>query len=353
MSGTSQHYIPQCHQRWWDKEAPRKRPIVTRVSRTRGIQTLPSKEVAEDDHFYSTKRTDGSWDASVDNSITEYENTVGPMLNAFRSCAAGSVDAAKSAALVSHMCFRNPLPRKFLTDAVTKSIEGFVSKIEKPGFLGEYAGLSGSRPKGHLRSQLVESYQKNRAALKAKGLSQSKFLDMAWKLAKANYDPNKPVLSDSDQSKLSALAGEMPGRARDTHNSAIAEAGAVPPAWAVAFSQFHWTMVDCEGLNLLLPDCVAVSYDSVAGERSFMVSFSEGEEHLNVYFPITPEKMLVGSRQAPQPSVPAEINDVLASCSSDFFIAREATREVKLLLPKIGRVVDGFIDGKISNILDF
>jgi hypothetical protein len=114
--------------------------------------------------------------------------------------------------------------------------------------------------------------------------------------------------------------------------------------------EYQWRIVHSD-TPLILPDCVAVAIN--ASGETFSLILAESDEADAIYVPLSSNRLLVGSRTTAD--VPADLNDVSASCAWDFFVAGDRTSELEGLREKIrsrtGPYVNLTIDDVISEAL--
>lgn len=108
---------------------------------------------------------------------------------------------------------------------------------------------------------------------------------------------------------------------------------------------------------LILPDCVGVGFDK--NGKGLPLMMIDREDLYSIVMPIASDRLLVGMVDETA-KLPGGLNETMASCSWDFYVARDRTDEFEklrgalrsLIAPYIDEIVDGAADGALRDLND-
>ena len=119
--------------------------------------------------------------------------------------------------------------------------------------------------------------------------------------------------------------------ARNAHARALEE-NLVPGVRLQRLQALHWRMQAAQGL--ILPDCLAIASK---GEGAFQsLVYVPDDDVAIVFVPLGPDRVLVGLRDGGSVPSVSTVNEALAACAWDAFVATDQTAELEALVPVIG-----------------
>lgn len=152
----------------------------------------------------------------------------------------------------------------------------------------------------------------------ATGLPREVLHKISFMAMKENFGRFVTNSLPSMQMALSYFASEAPSFMRTSQNKALS-AGLAPDARTAALCKFQWTVQQAPEGGLVLPDCVALGVEDDSQPQPLIMSDLDKLDY--VLMPLTPEKILVGSRTPEENLSLEQFNYDAAACSHDFFIS--------------------------------
>ncbi len=349
MSGSKQHFIPQSLLKGFGVKRG-KSTFVVAYTYDRGIFTPATDGIAAERHFYSELRVQGG-EETLDDRITYYETPLATVLTELRSLGDGEeADSRKAAEFVTHIAVRNDNLRKAVTSAGTALVEGVADHFGDKESARKLLGLDGDEIQGPFAEQLTEAFDQYRPLIAMMGMNEAVFRQWAFSTAKANFDKYHAETRGQLNEALAAMVQSIPGVAADAQRKSLGET--LAPAQRVEhMTAFNWRIVHVAGL--ILPDCVAMAYDPDGLASPLMLASLD--TLASIFVPLSSERLLIGSRTRAVP-LPADINKAFASCSWDFFVARERTPELEVLRDTLrsrtATHLEDLVNGAISDAID-
>lgn len=349
MSGTKQHFIPQSLLKGFGVKRG-KSTFVVAYTHDRGIFTPATDGIAAERHFYSELRVQGG-EETLDDQITYYETPLATVLTELRALGDGEdADSRKAAEFVTHLAIRNDNLRKAVTSAGTAMVEGVADRFVDIASARKLLGLDGDKIQGPFAEQLTEAIDRYRPLIAMMGMDEAVFRQWAFSTVKANFDTYHAATRGLMDEALATIVQSMPGVAADAQRKSLGET--LAPAQRVEhMTAFNWRIVHVSGL--ILPDCVAIAYDPDGLASPFMLASLD--TLASIFVPLSSERLLIGSRTGAVP-LPVEINEAFASCSWDFFVARERTPELEALRETLrsrtATYLEDLVNGAISDAID-
>jgi hypothetical protein len=351
MSGRKQHFIPQSLLKGFGRAGKGAKIQVFVYSHDRGIFPAATDGIAAQREFYSKLAVEGEGD-TLDDKITAYETPLADTLATLRNLDDGAAADKQSASeFVTHLVIRNDHLRKFMSSAGTAMFDGFAEAMSDQDRAKSLLGLAGDKPSDMFAEQMDEAFGKYEPLIRNMlGMTKEQFNDWAFNQSKANFGEFHGEIIGPLQSAFSEATGQVAERTADAHRRSL-DSSLSPEPRVEKMKEYEWRVVHVDA-PLILPDCVAIAFD--AKGDAFPLMFAELDEAETVYVPLSSNRLLIGSKKPTD--VHADLNEVLASCAWDFFVAGDRTPEFEGLRHKIrsrtGKFVNDTIDGIISDALE-
>lgn len=338
MSGRKQHFIPQSLLKGFATTSTGKKAQVV-VYRFGGIDFVAATDgIGAERHFYSELDVGGN-EETLDDKITDHETSISEILDALRSADDRQVvDSRDAAALVTHLVIRNDHFRKIAKQAGGSLFSGFQSAMADRDSAASLLGLDGDKPNDLFRKKMDEVWLEQGATLQAMGLSRDTLTAFAFNFAKQNFAQFHAQMLAPMERAFSDVSGRITEIAADSQIKALGQS-LTPEKWLEKLEPYRWTIQDV-GFDCLLPDCVAICFDTEG--RSFPVGFADDEARECIVMPITSRRVLVGT--ANENRVPETLNFSLARCCWDFFVAAEKSEPMVALGGEIRVHMEAYID---------
>jgi hypothetical protein len=343
MSGSKQHFIPQSLLKSFGIKRG-KSTFVVAYTHDRGIFTPATDGIAAERHFYSELGVDGG-DETLDDRITDHETPLATMLSRFRSLSDGErADPEEAAAFVTHLAARNDHFRKAVTSAGARMVDLVADQFADAASSRAFLGLDGHEPHGMFAEQLKEAFDQYRPLIDMLGMDREAFERWAFENVNSNLATMHDEISGAMSEVVTAMSEAVPDTAADAQRKALKE-DLVPAKRVEALAGLGWRVIHPPE-TLILPDCVAVGFDMNGKGLPLMII--DREDLFSVAMPIASDRLLVGMVDETA-KLPGGLNETMASCSWDFYVARDRTEEFEklrgalrsLIAPHIDEIVDG------------
>lgn len=321
MAGRHQHHIPRFLQRAFGVECSGRPKEIWTFRRGEFAEKGLIKETAVDVDFYSSPSLDGT--PTLDDKITKAESPLARLVRAVRDRAIGSsVTGDEAAEIITRLAPRTSHIRHAMIEGVRQLTVNAGELFTDSQAVEQLMGLD----KDELTDVFLRQFRdaiKDHPELGAITIPVRVLERMALCVAKESL---QSILADGVGQiggLLRALGERLPAMARAGHNRALAEDDEVNVRRDL-LKRLSWSIEAAPGVGALLPDCIAVA--SEGGEDWLPLMFLG--THIEVaVMPLAKDKLLVGKRRPVPVEVPP-INEVMAACSHDFFLA--ATNAVAL-----------------------
>lgn len=325
MAGRKQHYIPQSVLRGFGTPRSGKKVQVVVYDGTRGIFPAATDGVAAERYFYSELDVEGD-EPTLDDRITDHEGQMAEVVQGLREASHVQVGAREAAELVTHLSVRNAHLRASFRSAT----EGLVGQAEAlftdRGRSRAAFGLDEVSPKGIAAEELNKMWAKLGPQAEARGISK----ELIFEMMKVQFESNFSEISGMASQVLGKMKEGLGDAAEAGHLRALNQSLA-PEARIEVLQKLCWTVECAPEQGAVLPDCVVVAETS---EGPAPLMYCKSDDVLGVYMPLSHDRILLGSKGSIG-ALPDMINDVSASCSWDFFVARDRTEALEALVPSI------------------
>jgi len=352
MSGSKQHFIPQSLLKGFGVKRG-KSTFVVAYTHDRGIFTPATDGIAAERHFYSELGVEGG-DETLDDRITEHETPLATMLSKLRSLRDGArVDPGEAAAFVTHLAIRNDHFRKAITSAGARMMDLVADRFGAADSCRALLGIDNDHPQGLFAEQLKEAFDQYRPLIDMLGMDRETFDRWAFGRAKSSFATIHKEISGSISGAVMAISEALPGTAADAQRRALNE-DLVPTKRVEALSALGWRVTH-PSEPLILPDCVAVGFDR--NGKGLPLMMIDREDLYSIVLPIASDRLLVGMVDETA-KLTGDLNETMACCSWDFYVARDRTDEFEklrgalrsLIAPYIDQIVDGAADGALRDL---
>jgi len=345
MSGRKQHYIPQSLLRGFGDKKKKKYQVAVYTTQKPAFVTATDGVAAQ--RFFYSKPSDSADGNSLDDQITRFETYVD---QAFRELRTGplntSIDATLAAKLVTHLVERNAHIRDSFQAAVDRLLTSLDGATSSTSTVKKVFKLEEIEHNKLFADEFDKFYNKNYFKFMSQGITKPIAKKMVSDYSKANSDELANNMMSGMNEMISKLTESIPETIKNAHNKSLEQKDS-PHAREEALAGLNWTVSEPPISELILPDCVAVSYND-AGEAQPLI-FEAAVEHKRVLMPLSRGRVLVGTKASVDWSVPASINNDAASSSLGFFIAGAVEQDFQKLSQSIGSVVQKKIEHSIPN----
>ena len=350
-SGPNQHYIPSFLQRAFGIPGKsKKRMEIWRFGLDEKPERGRIKETGSEDYFYSRQSTDGR--RTLDDTITAIESNLSLVLRDLSSRSPGEpIDAAKAAAIVSHMLGRTAYVRSSFRDALDRLIERAKALfVERPDF-EKIVGLDSDAPTPRFR-EIVASDLARTPEIARLGIPLRLLERIAFAVLKESSTEDFEHRLESVAGMLDHVWSESGELARDGHNKALEQA-VRSNAYEERLRKFEWIVENAPESGAILPDCVVIAFgeDGPADTHVFV----GGEDLHAVVMAVSSKKLLIGCRPGFELADDFDYNLDAARLSHSFFLASRNDTETSGLHAKVGEqfrpALEASIEGALEDLL--
>jgi Protein of unknown function (DUF4238) len=346
MSGSKQHFIPQSLLKGFGIKQGKSTRVIA-YTYDRGIFPTGTMGIGAERHFYSELGVEGEHE-TLDDLITDYEQSFQEILMSLRTISDGhNADTKMAAEFVTHLAVRNDHFRKSVATAGANLMEGMADALSDQETAKAMLGLSGSQPSELFESEVSKLWPQFQPIAKTMGISKVQFHTLAFQTAKANFASFHSEISNPLSEMFGGLVRQLPDVAASSQRRSLAQ-GLSPPLRVEKLSEFSWRVI-CPEEALVLPDCVSVAFDTTGGALPLMLANMESIE--SVLMPLSSDRLLIGTRQR-EFAPPPNLLEAFASCSWDFFVARNYTDLLEMARSLLRSQVITFLDKTVDEVLN-
>lgn len=343
MSGRNQHFIPQSLLRGFGVKRGKKTYVVA-YTYDRGIFAPPTDGIGAEGNFYSELDVEGTTE-TLDDKITDYEQRLPSIFEGLREPSVHS-DAAVPAELVTHLTVRNDHFRKATSMGGAKLFESTSAILSNEDTAKVLMGIAGDKPGEAFTAELKKMREELRHIVSMLGMTEEQFNEWAFQAVKANFSSFHNEIAGPLKQTISNIIEKAPEAAATAQRWSLSE-NPSPPKRVERLAEFRWQTIETAE-PLVLPDCVAVGEDSENGILPLMMADLEKTD--TIYMPLAWNRLLIGSLEdAAEPM--SNLNEVFASCSWDFFVARDRTPEFETLRDRLRTTSGSFMSGTVSEVI--
>lgn len=344
MSGRNQHFIPQSLLRGFGVKRGKKTYVVA-YTFDRGIFAPPTDGIGAEGNFYSELDVEGTIE-TLDDKITDYEQRLPSVFEQLREPSVHA-NATLPAELVTHLTFRNDHFRKATSMGGAKLFEDTGALLNDEHTARALMGIAGNQPDEAFAAELEKMWEELRPIASLLGMTKEQFNEWMFQGIKANFSSFHREIAGPLKQTMGNIVEKAPEAAATAQRRSLSE-NMSPPKRVERLSGFQWKTVETAEA-LILPDCVAVAMDSENGLLPLMLADLEKTE--TIYMPLASNRLLIGSLEdGTEP--PGNLKEVLASCSWDFFVARDRTPELEALRDLLRATSDNFMSRTVGEVIE-
>lgn len=346
MSGRKQHFIPQSLLRGFALSKGKNHYVVA-YTHDRGIFTPGTDGIGAEHNFYSELDVLGVGD-TLDDKITDYEQSFPHILAEFRSLSnGGQADAGKAAEFVTHLVVRNDHFRKAVVSGTGHLVQGIAETFSDEGQAAALLGLNREQPSEMFSDELAKMWAQIGAPFAIMGMTEAQFNAWVFQAVKGQFSDFFAQNVGPLQSAFKAMAEKLPEVAADAQRRTLSN-GLAPGRRVEQISVFSWEVLHPRQA-VALPDCVAVAVDASGSASPLILADVDSVE--TIYMPLSSDRLLVGSRSGTV-ELGDSINEHFAACSWDFFVARDRTPELEHCHTLLRTQVSQFLVGTIEEVIE-
>ncbi|MEC5318737.1 DUF4238 domain-containing protein [Brenneria populi subsp. brevivirga] len=332
MSGKKQHYIPQTLLKGFITSQNGKRGQAWVYKNGNQPYLSSITDIAAKRFFYSDLSQGIS--KTLDDKITDYENRLGPLLYTLRATGNGQfADPFISAEVVAHLSLRGAYLREIFSFGINQFFESTALRLQDHDFIRNAIGVD----KYGETSLFTNELDKQVTAIKDQLPPElpipllKSILHHSMREQFSNfYEQIHPEINH----ELEKLTPVIPSKIAESHSNAL-NLGLAPDKRIANLSTLSWKVYTTQ-INLILPDCVAISIEK-NGTISQPYLLNDVFNIDKIMLPLAQNKILVGqSRNDKTENSFNEFNIHAANCSTIFFISAENTSDLIGLSETIG-----------------
>lgn len=290
-------------------------------------------DIGADESFYSDPP--GNGERTFDDLITTYESErLGRLLHDLKKVPAATELASQEAAeIVAHLAVRSGHFRSTMTEGMKAISHGATALFAQPEVMFHLLGFDVGEPSPRF-TKLIEEFWDEQPQLAETGIPKDVVIRMAFAFGRENLGANWPQLTGLLQDFNDHLTAQAAPMARNSHNKALAE-DFLGGARKAELETLIWELADIPPPGVILPDCAAIAISDTGEALPLMMA--DIKELIGVAVPISSRRLLLGRRPHVRPFDMAAINQQLAACSDEFFVASLDAPEFITLLEHISK----------------
>jgi len=198
-----------------------------------------------------------------------------------------------------------------------------------------------------LAEELEKMWGRVSPKLSHTGISKRDFLEFAFSAIKVNFAELHTTGTPLIRQLMTELLSRTHALVQQSHRGTLLKT-LVPLRRVEKLTDLKWLVLPAPECNLVLADCVVLA--STIYEDYLPMVYVGPEEISCVYFPITHDRILVGSRKSTC-DIPPRLNEFSAAWSWSFFVARYQTPELAALRPRIRERIVAFVNRSVLEAL--
>ncbi|MBO9357667.1 hypothetical protein GG851_27060 [Bordetella petrii] len=343
MSGANQHHLPQMLQRGFQAKGARGHTWVFKIGGSPKLERIDN--VGSDEFFYSGPSTNG--EDTLDDRITTYESErLGALLHKLKKAPATMEPAPQEAAeIVAHLVVRSGHVRTVMTGGMTALGHGAVNLFSRPEVLFRLFGYDKDKPSEQFINVFREIWDEH-PQLEELGIPKTVVTRMLFALGREHFGTNWPQMAESIKNLGDHIEAQAGLVVRNAHNKALAE-DFLGGARKKVLETFAWELADVPPPGAILPDCGVIAITTTGEPLPLMLA--DQDNLAGVVAPISSQRLLLGRKHGENPFDMETMNQQLAACSDEFFIAASNTQEFVTLVNQISRRSRVVIDEALAD----
>lgn len=338
MAGKRQHFIPQFLQEGFASRCEGENCYVWVYRKDQEPFETNIENVGAEGYFY----TDGE-DTEADDLITKAEGQFAKLVDHLRHCSAIGPANSEIAGLLAHLEVRTRHIRQSFLRLGSVVVDRFLQLMQDDDAFFRYLmRIVDEDPR-----LMISAIQKE---LPKYGIAESAAEDL-WQAIRP-YAPDLLAQQKADFSRLGrGLRGVLPKQLQSAAKSAQISAlkrGVSPEPRVSKYAELQYFLVTSSEPLLLGDSIVLVEVDD--GGRRFK-AFAEGCAPIKqVYLPLSAWRLLVGTRDK-EPHIPADLGELIAQTSLEYFVAPQRSDALTTLATRIGETALPLTDEELEHAL--
>ena len=210
--------------------------------------------------------------------------------------------------------------------------------LTTPDGARELLGLDQPEPSSVVKAELEKAWQQLGPVFQSAGVSEADFNAALFGKLRDDFPAMFAEILEPLEATLSTMMTSLPVAAADAQRKSLTT-DLSPPIRVKLLSAFQWRVFD-PGFQLILPDCIAIGYGHEGAAAPLILA--EMETVASIFAPLSSTRLSIGS--AATAAVPSpDLNDDLAGCSWDFFVASHRTDALEQTRAKLRTRVSQFL----------
>lgn len=340
MSGSKQHYIPQCFQRPFKIESNLKEDKVWCYRK--GKSTAFPNNIADnaaEKYFYSEKALGD--EKTLDDLITVYEGRLGHLLKVIRGLdEEDTVCPEVAAEVIAHLSFRSKSIRHLMNNGIIGMVEK-MSNLMNNGL--DVKDFPAAPIQGKILAKIMEGIREHPEASKIT-LQEESLARIAYAYARENSDT---IIEDGKGLLKGFLEAFKKHDIRNFHAKSFK--GMFPEKVFTQLSEMKWSICKAIDGQAILPDCIGI----VSEDGETFTQLVGGTKTAQVVIvPITPYSLLIGTADVMFNLSIDLYNKYAACCSDEFFISSTEDTELQCLQKSIGGVTEKLAEETLEAVVN-
>ncbi|MBA2335250.1 MAG: DUF4238 domain-containing protein [Blastocatellia bacterium] len=357
MAGKRHHIIPRFLQKGFASQIDGETISTWQYRKnTDAPKEISTKDTIVSEHFY------GKGELNADDLITELERTkLSPLIDSIRQ---GKCDFASRtgdiAELIAHLSIRSKLVRKGFEKLSHQFLDGMKDIFDDPTTVD---GMLKAAPASFIEEQFdnvlsdpkyVPQLDGALAILETMGLTKDDLKSLATGMVQHHLQ--NPEMRKEAVDQVTNVLGTVFDLPQNTVSKSIKEghiksliANLAPRPRVEVFESFTWSVKTLD-FSLILGDAPCLFRTEESDE---LLPSCEPKKAVAVYLPISSNQLLVGvlNLRVFEDS-PSNLNDSIARCSYEQFIATVSSRELAYLISSIGANAHLASESEIDSEID-
>jgi hypothetical protein len=338
MAGTRNHYLPVFLQEGFASKITEKQTYLWACRKSKGPYWTTAESTGVEGHFYID-----NGDPAADDTITAYESQILSLVGDLRTIPAGPADHVKIPELIAHLEMRSRNFRKTFSQFSEEIATGICDRFKDRDFALKTVHAYFVKNPGAILDNVkqTDEYRKAPTRIQKAKLREAKKIS-PMKLARACD------WSEVAKKIAEGYSSEIPAAAKRGHLRALRD-GPAPKKRVEAYTGFKFRLVDFKDQSLILGDS-AVFFRLSNGRHPFRPFTDSSMEIERVYLPLSPSRLLVGSRKEGN-ELDSDLPHAAAKCAIEFVVSHMESDFLKNVRTSIGEYAKFFDKADIDEII--
>lgn len=328
MAGTRQHFIPRMLLRCFGDTREQ-----VRILRRGGHSFVTSiRNIALENEFYGKPGP-----GSADESITQEESRIGPMLQAVNSAPEGSIDTTTAAELITHFTIRVRSMRTFMGQATNIALDEigrqFSDSESLRSLMQDYIRANPDFLVEELHKRVRDDYGVSALAILLQHPLYPSILEFMHNFAEQQICNLDADVVGADMRQAMAYFRSSVGEMVNLAHKKVALSDPTPAKRSEVLASFTFAVQD-SSQDLILSDCVGWGLRSSVG----VTPLHTLEDDLQmVVMPVSRSRVLLGWRDERPRILPDAISLASVHTCDDFIIAHPDAGDLVRFIDEFGR----------------